>query len=51
VTGVALSDTSTAAPAVPNPQELSGELERLALTQPGQYAAVAAAVSALIARE
>jgi len=36
-------------PAVPDPSQLGGDLERLAAAEPARYVAVAAAVAALLA--
>jgi GAF domain-containing protein len=50
IAGAALAETTGSASAVPAPAELAGSLERLAGTEPSRYAALAAAVSALLDR-
>lgn len=47
IAGVALSEAGQAAHPVPSPEELSGELRRLAASDPDRYAAVATMLSAL----
>lgn len=50
IAGTALAELTGAASRVPAPAELAGDLERLADTEPARYAALAAAVSALLDR-
>jgi GAF domain-containing protein len=50
IAGVALTQDRGGSAAVPEPQQLSSELSRLADEDPTRYAAVAAAVSALLSR-
>jgi sigma-B regulation protein RsbU (phosphoserine phosphatase) len=49
IAAVAMAEAGTAAPAVPDPAQLAGDLRRLAGADPTRYAAVAPAVAALLA--
>jgi GAF domain-containing protein len=50
IAGAALADEGSSANNVPPPEELGGELRELASTDPSRYAAVAVAISALLAQ-
>lgn len=51
IAGAMLAQTDDAGRAVPEPHELAGELNRVAVSDPVRYAALAATISSLLAHE